>query len=108
MNWVPLLLLAVCLEVAGTTCMKLSQGFTRPLPSVLLFLFYGLSFICLTFVLRRVEISVTYALWSALGTILVAIVGIGFFHETITPQKIISLLLIIAGVVGLRLTGAGN
>ena len=106
MRWVPLLLLAVLLEVAGTTCMKYSHGFTRLLPSVLLFVFYGLSFLCLTFLLRLIDVSVAYAMWAALGTALVAVVGVVLFDEVMTPWKLLSLGLIIAGVVGLRLSGA--
>ena len=105
MSWIPLLLIAVAFEVAGTTCMKFSQGFTRPIPSVLLFVFYGASFICLTFLLRRIDIGIAYALWSAIGTALVALIGIAVFHESVTAMKLISLALIIAGVVGLRLGG---
>ncbi len=108
MSWLPLLLLAVAFEVTGTTCMKLSQGFTRPVPSVLLFIFYGLSFGCLTMLVKRVDISIAYALWSAIGTAAVAIIGWLVFKETMTPLKVASIALIIAGVVGLRLVGAGQ
>ena len=61
------LLLAILLEVAGTTSMKLSHGFTRLVPSILIFVFYALSFTALTFALRRLDMSVTYAVWSGLA-----------------------------------------
>jgi len=97
------LALAIVLEVAGTTSMKLANGFTKPVPSILLFVFYLLSFICLTLSLKRLEISVAYAIWAGLGTSLIAIIGVYFFHEPMTMIKVGSLMLIIVGVMGLRL-----
>ncbi len=102
------LLAAIVLEVSGTTCMKLSQGFTRLLPSLLLFLFYGLSFTCLNLVLKHIDVSVAYAVWSGLGTALIALVGILYFQETFTTLKVISLVLVILGVVGLNLGGGAH
>lgn len=99
---------AILLEVAGTTCMKLSQGFTRPFFSVLIFVFYGLSFASLTLVLNEIEISVAYAVWSGLGTALIATIGFAFFKEPLTALKLASIALIILGVVGLNLSGAGQ
>jgi small multidrug resistance pump len=97
------LLLAILLEVAGTTSMKLSDGFNVMLPSILIFVFYSLSFAFLTLTLKRLEVSYVYAIWSGLGTLLIAIIGICFFHEAVTAIKMLSLFLIIAGVVGLKL-----
>lgn len=97
------LVLAILLEVAGTTSMKLAYGFTKPVPSILLFVFYILSFIFLTLSLKRLEISVAYAIWAGLGTSLIAIIGVFYFHEPMTIVKLASLSLIIVGVMGLRL-----
>jgi small multidrug resistance pump len=99
---------AIALEVAGTTAMKLSEGFTRLVPSVLLFVFYAASFVALTFALKKIEVSVAYAVWSGIGTALIAAIGILYFREEATALKFISLLLIIIGVVGLNLGGANN
>jgi small multidrug resistance pump len=96
---------AILLEIAGTTSMKLSNGFERLVPSVLIFLFYGLSFTALTFALRRIDISIAYAIWAGLGTALIAVIGMVYFREPLTLLKIGSLLLIILGVVGLNLSG---
>jgi small multidrug resistance pump len=101
-----LLVSAIVLEVTGTTAMKLSQGFTRLVPSVLLFVCYGASFVALTLALKKIEVSVAYAVWAGVGTALVAAIGIGYFREEITALKLVSLLLIIAGVVGLNLSAA--
>ena len=97
---------AIALEVAGTTSMKLSMGFTRLVPSVLIFLFYGASFVALTLALKDIEISFAYAVWSGVGTAVIAAIGILYFRETVSALKLISLFLIIAGVVGLNLSGA--
>lgn len=99
------LVLAILLEVSGTTCMKLSEGFTRTVPSILLFVFYSLSFGMLTLALKRIDVSVAYAVWSGVGTALIATIGVLWFKEPITALKLISLALIIGGVVGLNLGG---
>ncbi len=99
---------AIVLEVAGTVSMKLSHGFTDSLPSVLLFLFYGASFTCLNFALRTIDVSVAYAIWSALGLILVAAIGILVLRESASALKIGSIVLIVLGVVGLYSVGGSH
>jgi len=101
-HWL-MLTLAIVLEVAGTTCMKLAEGFTRLVPSILLFAFYGASFVALTLALRKIDLGVAYAVWSGLGTAIVAIIGFTFFKEAVTVVKVVSIGLIMAGVVGLNL-----
>ena len=96
---------AIILEVAGTTSMKLSEGFTRLVPSVLLFVFYIASFVALVFALKKIEVGVAYAIWAGAGTALIAVIGIVYFNETANAVKLISILLIITGVVGLNLGG---
>jgi small multidrug resistance pump len=104
MKWI-FLILAIIFEVTGTTCMKLSQGFTKLIPSILMFVFYGMSFVSLNFVLKKVDVSTAYAIWSGLGTALIAIVGILWFKEPLSALKIISIGLIIVGIVGLNMSG---
>jgi small multidrug resistance pump len=84
--------------------MKLSEGFTRPVPSVLIFVFYAASFVALTLALKKIEVSVAYAVWSGVGTALIAVIGILYFYEAVSVLKLASLLLIIVGVVGLNLS----
>ncbi|MBD6615627.1 multidrug efflux SMR transporter [Komarekiella sp. 'clone 1'] len=100
-SWV-YLIAAILFEVSGTTCMKLSQGFTRIVPSVLIFVFYGLCFTFLTFSLKRLEVSVAYSVWAGLGTILIATIGIIWFRESATLIKLVSIALIIMGVIGIN------
>ena len=102
-SWI-YLVVAVVLEVSGTTSMKLSEGFTRLFPSILIFVFYGCSFFFLTLVLKRIDVSIAYAVWSGLGTALIAIIGILYFKEPLTLVKLASLCLIVLGVVGLNLS----
>lgn len=102
-----MLMMAIVFEVTGTTAMKLSDGFTRPLPSILLILFYLLSLAALTLALKRIEVSIAYAVWAGVGTVLVAVVGILWFREPVSLLKVGSILLIVTGVVGLHLSGAG-
>ena len=75
MSWL-FLGLAIVLEVCGTTCMKLSQGFSKVIPSVLIFVFYGLSFTAFTFALKRIDLSFAYAIWAGLGVMLIGTIGI--------------------------------
>jgi len=100
------LAIAIVLEVIGTTSMKLSEGFTKTIPSIMMFVFYLASLAVLTLALKKIDVSVAYAVWAGLGTALIATIGIVYFHESATLLKIISILLIIAGVVGLHLSGA--
>ncbi|WP_375475037.1 DMT family transporter [uncultured Nostoc sp.] len=100
-SWI-YLILAILFEVSGTTCMKLSQGFTKTVPSILIFVFYGLCFTFLTFALKRLEVSVAYSVWAGLGTILIALIGIIWFQESATLIKLVSIALIIIGVIGIN------
>ncbi|MEH2169806.1 MAG: multidrug efflux SMR transporter [Nostoc sp.] len=100
-SWI-YLILAILFEVSGTTCMKLSQGFTKIVPSILIFVFYGLCFTFLTFALKRLEVSVAYSVWAGLGTILIALIGIIWFQESATLIKLVSIALIIIGVIGIN------
>jgi small multidrug resistance pump len=103
MGWI-LLTFAIVLEVAGTTNMKLLEGFSNLVPSVLVIFFYALSIIALTFAVNRLDVSVAYAVWSGMGTALVAMIGLWFFRESVTSVKVVALGLIIVGVVMLHLT----
>jgi multidrug transporter EmrE-like cation transporter len=100
-----LLALAIGTEVAGTVALKYSDGFTRALPSAIVIVGYGLSFWLLGLVLRDLSVGLTYAVWSAAGTALIATIGILAFGEPATALKLASLGLIIIGVIGLNLTG---
>ena len=78
MSWI-LLIAAICMEVCGTTCLKLSDGLTKWLPSALIFVFYGLSFTMMAFAVKKLDLSLTYAIWSGVGTFLIALIGLFWF-----------------------------
>lgn len=98
------LLLGIITEVLGDVCMKLADGFSNILYTVLAFVFYGGTLCCLILVLKKLEISVTYAIWGGGGTALIAIIGFVFFKETATVSKIIFIGMIVIGIVGLHLS----
>lgn len=95
---------AILFEICGTTCMKLSEGFTKTLPSILIFVFYGISFVSFTIALKKIDVSVAYAIWAGLGVALISLIGFVGFDEPMPLIKIMFLALIIVGVVGLHLS----
>jgi len=101
-----LLTIAILAEVAGTVALKYADGFTNLGPSALVVAGYGLSFWMLALVLRDLPIGLTYAVWAAVGTALIAAIGIFAFGEPATTMKLLSLGLIIAGTVGLNVAGS--
>jgi len=107
MAWA-LLALTILLEVTGTTLMKLSNGLTQLWPSVGVLLCYALAAAGMALVLRSIELSIAYAVWSGTGTALTAAMGMLWFKEPATALKLLSLALVIAGVIGLQLSSVGN
>jgi small multidrug resistance pump len=102
MKW-SILAVGILFEVLGTICMKYAEGFTKLVPSVLVFVFYGISLAALVFLLQKMQVSIAYAIWASAGTALIAVIGIFFFKEPVSAAKIISLSLIILGILGLEL-----
>lgn len=97
------LAIAIIFGVLGTIAMKVSHGLEHVKPAVSLAIFYTISFVAMTFTLKYLQLSVVYAIWSGVGTILVAIVGIVYFNESLSPRKVLFLLLIVLGVTGIHL-----
>lgn len=98
-----LLLLAIVLEVIGTTALQQSQQFTRPLPIVVLVACYAASFYCLSITLKAIPVGIAYAIWSGLGIVLISAVGLVFFRQRLDLPAIIGLALILAGVLVVNL-----
>jgi len=84
--------------------MKLSDGYSKVVPTVGMVVLYGLSFVPLALALKAMPIGIAYAAWSALGTALIVAVGCVWFKEPVNTVKIVSLVLIVAGLVALRLS----
>lgn len=97
-----LLAAAIVFEVCGTVCMRLSLGFTQWLPSVLIFVFYACAFALNTLVVRTLDLSIVYAVWSGVGTVATAMIGFWYFKESATALKLASISLIVVGVIGLH------
>jgi small multidrug resistance pump len=99
---------AIVLEICGTTSLKLSDGFTRIGPSAAVVVFYIASFVLLSLALRGIELSTAYAVWSGVGTAVVAAIGIIWFGEGAGAWKLLCLALIVLGVAGLHLSESGS
>lgn len=102
MSWI-FLTLAIILETVGTILLKASNGFSVLLPSVGTAVSYVLCFAFLSHALKTIDVSIAYAIWAAVGILAVTVIGIVYFHESVTPLKIVSILLITLGTVGLKL-----
>jgi len=98
MHWF-YLAIAIFSEVIGTTALKAADGFTRPGPSLLVVVGYLAAFFFLGLSLRVLPVGIAYALWAALGMVLIAISGWLFFGERLDVWAKLGLVLIIAGVV---------
>jgi len=94
---------AIATEVSGTTFMKLSKGFEKPLWAGAALICYAGTMAFLTLALKRLEIGTVYALWSGFGIALTTTVGALVFSESLTIPKIVGALLIGAGAVILNL-----
>lgn len=105
MNWF-LLLLAGLFEVVWAIGLKHTEGFTRPLPSLLTLGAMGISFYLLSVALRTLPLGTGYAVWVGIGAVGTAVAGILLFQESVTPLKLASLALVVAGIAGLKLSSA--
>ncbi len=105
LGWI-YLILAIAFEVAGTTCMKLSEGLTNLWPSIFIFIFYGLCFLVFPQALKKIEVGVAYAVWAGLGAVFVATIGVVSMHESISYLQLAAIATIIVGVIGLKLSNA--
>ena len=92
------LFMAILAEVIATSALKSAEGFTKLVPSLVVVLGYGAAFYLLSLVLRHMTVGVTYAIWSGVGIVLVALVGVVVFREIPDTPAIIGMGLIIAGV----------
>lgn len=90
---------AIILELCGTTCMKLSDGFGNKLFAAGTLTFYGGCFYFFALSLKTIRLNIAYATWGGLGIVLAAVVAKIFFHETISTPGLIGIILIVVGVV---------
>jgi small multidrug resistance pump len=93
-------------EVAGTLTLKFTEGMTRLWPTLLMFGFYLISLFGLSMAVSRIPVGTAYAVWSGVGTLMVAVMGVLWFKEQVTVLRCVSTLMIVIGVAGLYLTGS--
>ena len=97
------LALAIVAEVAGTSLLKATEEFSKPIPTTFLVIFYFISLWLMTLALRELPLGVVYAVWSGLGIVLVAIIGAFVYKEVPDLASMIGMALIISGVVVMHL-----
>lgn len=100
------LTVAIIAEVAATSALKASEGFSRLVPSLVVILGYGTAFYLLTLVLRFIPVGITYALWSGLGIMLVTVVGAYLYKEIPDAPAMVGMAFIVAGVLIINLFSA--
>lgn len=97
------LALSICLEVTGTTLLKYSNGFQNILCGMLSIASYSICFWILAFAFKSIPVGVAYAIWSGVGTVLIVLIGIVLFNESIDIYKALFMTMIVVGAVGLHL-----
>ena len=102
MAW-SLVIAAGILEVAFALCLKYSNGFTKLWPSIGVCIFGGLSFLMLTIALKTLAVGTAYAVWTGLGAAGTVLVGMLFLSEPVTAGRIVAVVLVLSGIIGLRL-----
>lgn len=107
MNWI-VLIVAGLFEVVWAVGLKYTEGFTRPLPSVVTLVAMALSFYLLSWAMRELPLGSAYAVWVGVGAVGTALVGVVLFDEVLSLLKVLSLGLIVAGIAGLRLASSAS
>jgi quaternary ammonium compound-resistance protein SugE len=102
MAWV-YLIAAGLIEITWPPLLKASDGFTRPIPTLLMLAMLGLSFYLLSIAVRTIPVGTAYAIWTGIGAAGAAIVGMAVYGEPRTVARMVCVVLIIAGIVGLKL-----
>lgn len=102
MNYV-YLSMAIVAEVVATSALQASNGFTRPWPTVVTVVGYGIAFYCLSLTLRTIPVGIAYAIWSGVGIVLITAVGWVVYRQTLDMPALIGIALVIAGVLVINL-----
>ncbi|WP_410985254.1 DMT family transporter [Bacillus cereus] len=102
------LAIAIVSEVFGTSMLKVSNGFTKILPSIGVVLGFASAFFFLSKALQHIQLSTAYAIWSGVGTALTALIGVLVWKDVFTWQTALGIILIIGGVIVLNMSGSGT
>jgi quaternary ammonium compound-resistance protein SugE len=105
MPWIYLLLAGV-FEIGFAIGLKYTEGFTRLWPSVGTVVSAAISLWLLTQALRAIPVGTAYAIWTGIGAVGVAVLGIALFSESASPARLACIAVIVSGVIGLKLTSA--
>tara|TARA_B110000967_G_scaffold156457_1_gene161448 strand:- start:325 stop:657 length:333 start_codon:yes stop_codon:yes gene_type:complete len=97
-SWLLLLLAVVC-EVVGTSAIKYSNGFTKIVPSIVVFIGFGVAFYILSITLKVIPIGMAYAVWSGLGIVLISIIGHFVFQQRLDAPAFVGMSFILVGVI---------
>jgi small multidrug resistance pump len=98
---------AILTEVVATSALKLSDGLTKVLPTIVVAVGYILSFVLLAQALKlHLQVSIAYAVWSGAGTAAIAVIGVLLLDEPLNVAKVAGIALVILGVVVLNLAGS--
>lgn len=98
-----ILFAAIIAEVIGTMAMKSCEGFTKPIPTLIMAVCYGIAFFCLSIILKTIPVGIAYAIWSGAGIVLIALVGYFVFKQSLDLPAIIGMGMIVAGVLIMNL-----
>jgi small multidrug resistance pump len=107
MAWI-LLSIAIAAEILGTLSLKASDGLSKLWPSLGVLIGYALAFTLMAISLKKLDVGITYAIWSGVGIIGAAIGGVIFFNQHLSRMTIIGMAIIIVGVVVMNLGGASH
>jgi len=102
MAWI-YLFIAGLFECGWAIGLKYTEGFTRPVPSLLTVAAMGISFVLLSSAMKTIPVGTAYAVWTGIGAVGVAILGVILFSEMLNPFRVASILLIILGIAGLKI-----
>ena len=108
MNTWWILAIAIIAEVIATSALKVSEGFTRLIPSLVVVVGYAIAFYGLALTLKTIPVGVAYAIWSGMGIVLVTLIGWFLFDQKLDPAAIIGMVLIVAGVVVMNVFSASS
>lgn len=103
-----LLAIAILCEVVATLSLKAADGFTKPIPTTVIVVGYLTAFYLLSIITRQLSIGVTYAVWSGVGIVLVALMGVVIYDEKMDLAGLLGIALIISGVLILNLVSSAS
>ena len=106
-NWL-ILAIAIIAEVIATSALKISDGFTRVIPSLIVVVGYSIAFYGLALTLKSIPVGIAYAIWSGMGIVLVTLIGWFVFEQKLDPAAIVGMALIVSGVIVMNVFSASS